>query len=206
MSGKKKSMAQQAVSLVAPVMPAPVASVASTRLGSWAFVLLVPFLLATGVLTISWNNGLPSVNFDRARAWIVGREVEQRVEQEAVRAVQQYGGQPATAESQSGRGQPQSGTPQPQWQPQASQQPQAGQWQPQATGPRPQASYQPSYQPAYQQAYQPQAQPQTQYPAPRYPAQPASQYQQYPQVQSYQPYQPYQPQQAAQPYGGPAYR
>jgi len=204
MAGKKKSMAQQAVSLVAPVMPAPVASVASTRFGSWLFVLLVPFLLATGVLTISWNNGMPSVNFDRARAWIVGREVEQRFEQEAVRAVQQYGGQPAAAaESQSGWGQPQSATPQPQWQPQTSQQPQAGQWQPQTTALQPQTSYQPSYQPAYQQAYQPQTQPQTQYPAARYPAQPAPQYQPYPQVQSYQ---PYQPQQAAQPYGAPAYR
>ena len=90
---KKQTMAQRAVGLASPVLPAPVAKVIGTRWGSRLFILLVPFLLATGVLTISWNNGIPSVNFDRARAMIVGQQVGQRVESEARRAAQEYNSQ-----------------------------------------------------------------------------------------------------------------
>jgi hypothetical protein len=131
---KKKTIAQRAVGLASPVLPAPVAKVAGTRWGSRLFILLVPFLLATGVLTISWNNGIPSVNFDRARAWVVGQQVSQRVESEARRAAQEYQGQ-------------QQGT--------ASQQP-AYEQQPQSWQPAPQQQYQPQYhqQPQYQPQYQ----------------------------------------------------
>ena len=90
---KKKTIAQRAVGLASPVLPAPVAKVVGTRWGSRLFILLVPFLLATGVLTISWNNGIPSVNFDRARALLVGQQVSQRVESEARRAAQEFNGQ-----------------------------------------------------------------------------------------------------------------
>lgn len=93
MASKKKTIAQRAVGLAAPVMPAPVAKVVTTRWGSRLFILLLPFLFATGVLTISWNNGIPTLNFDRARAWVVGQQVGQRVEQEAVEAAQQGWGQ-----------------------------------------------------------------------------------------------------------------
>jgi hypothetical protein len=132
---KKKTYAQRAVGLASPVLPAPVAKVVGTRWGSRLFVLLVPFLLATGVLTISWNNGIPSVNFDRARAMIVGQQVGQRVETEARRAAQEYNSQ-----------QQQGATSQ---QPAYDQQPQS--WQP-----APQQQYQPQYQPQpqYQQQYQ----------------------------------------------------
>ncbi len=132
---KKKTIAQRAVGLASPVLPAPVAKVVGTRWGSRLFVLLVPFLLATGVLTISWNNGIPSVNFDRARAMIVGQQVGQRVESEARRAAQEFNSQ-----------QQEGATSQ---QPLYEQQPQS--WQ-QA----PQQQYQPQYQPQpqYQQQYQ----------------------------------------------------
>ena len=133
---KKKTFAQRAVGLASPVLPAPVAKVVGTRWGSRLFVLLVPFLLATGVLTISWNNGIPSVNFDRARAMIVGQQVGQRVETEARRAAQEYNSQ-------------QQGTTSPQ--PAYEQQPQS--WQP-----APQQQYQPQYQPQPQPQYQQQYQ------------------------------------------------
>jgi hypothetical protein len=133
---KKKTYAQRAVGLASPVLPAPVAKVIGTRWGSRLFILLVPFLLATGVLTISWNNGIPSVNFDRARAMVVGQQVGQRVESEARRAAQEYNSQ-----------QQQQGATSPQ--PAYEQQPQS--WQP-----APQQQYQPQYQPQqqYQQQYQ----------------------------------------------------
>ena len=147
MAGKKqkKTMAQHAVSLASPVLPAPVAKVAGTRWGSLLFVLLVPFLFATGVLTISWNNGIPSVNFDRARALIVGQSVGERVQQEAVRVAQDVRERQAMTGPQSAG--PQQATPQPvstrsewgqaqptswQGQPAYQQQPAAPQWGPPA--------------------------------------------------------------------------
>ena len=91
MARKKQSIAQRAVGLAAPVMPGPVATVVKTRWGARLFILLLPFLFATGILTISWNNGIPTLNFDRARAWLVGQQVGQRVEQEAMEAAAQQG-------------------------------------------------------------------------------------------------------------------
>lgn len=126
---KKKTVAQRAVGLAAPVLPMPVAKVVTTRWGSRLFILLLPFLFATGVLTISWNNGIPTLNFDRARAWFVGQQVGQRVEQEALEAAQQGWGQ----------AQPTS------WQQPAAQQPGYQQQYPQ-----------PQYQQPYQQPYAPQ--------------------------------------------------
>jgi hypothetical protein len=127
------------VGLASPVLPAPVAKVIGTRWGSRLFILLVPFLLATGVLTISWNNGIPSVNFDRARAMVVGQQVGQRVETEARRAAQEYNSQ------------------QQQQQGATSQQP-AYEQQPQSWQPAPQQQYQPQYQPQPQPQYQQQYQ------------------------------------------------
>jgi hypothetical protein len=153
MASKKKTIAQRAVGLATPVMPAPVATVVGTRWGSRLFLLLLPFLLATGILTVSWNNGIPTVNFDRARAWIVGRQVGQRVEAEAMRAAQEYGGQPAGTGAGQGWGQ---SVPQPQPQPNAWQQ-------------QPQSWQQPVYQ---QQPYQQAPQYAPQFPPPQQAAQP----------------------------------
>ena len=104
MARKKKTMAQRALGLAAPVMPAPVAKVVGTRWGSRLFILMLPFLFATGILTISWNNGIPTVNFDRARAWLVGQQVGQHVEQEAVRVAQDVQQRQAAAGTQSAWG------------------------------------------------------------------------------------------------------
>ena len=137
---KNKTVAQRAVGLATPVLPAPVAKIVGTRWGSRLFILLVPVLLATGVLTISWNNGIPSLNFDRARAWVLG----QQVESEALRAAEQYRAQ-----------QPQPGQPYPQ--PVYQQAPQSWQQTPQPYQPQPQ--YQPQYQGYPQQGPQQAAQP-----------------------------------------------
>lgn len=152
MAKKKKTMAQQAFRLAAPVLPAPVAKVAGTRWGSRLLILLLPFLFATGVLTLSWNNGIPTVNFDRARALFVGQQVGERVQQQAARVAQDVrerqptigtqsaGAQPAGTQSQWGQAQPTSWQAQPAYQ--------------QTSQPQRQQSFQ---QPAYQQpAYQPQ--------------------------------------------------
>jgi hypothetical protein len=120
MASRKKSVAERALGLAAPVMPAPVAQVMRTRWGSRLCLLLLPILFATGVLTISWNNGIPTVNFDRAKALILGQQVGKQVEQEAVRVAQDWRDQQPPAATQQAWGQPQPAT----WQGQpTSQQP-----------------------------------------------------------------------------------
>ena len=110
MASRKKTVTQRAMGLAAPVMPAPVAEVMRTRWGSRLFILLLPILFATGVLTISWNNGIPTVNFDRAKALILGQQVGQKVEQEAVRVAQDWRDQQPPAATQQAWGQPQPAT------------------------------------------------------------------------------------------------
>lgn len=119
MARKKKTMTQQALGLAAPVLPAPLAKIVGTRWGSRLFILLLPFLLATGILTVSWHNGIPTVNFDRAKALLVGQQVSRHVEQQAVRVANDVREQPAAAGTQSewGAAQPTSWQAQPAYQP-----------------------------------------------------------------------------------------
>jgi len=144
MASKKKTIAQRAVGLASPVLPAPVAKVAGTRWGSRLFLLLLPFLLATGVLTISWNNGIPTVSFDRARAWIVGQQLGRHVEQEASRAAREFRERAEETADQA---------------PQAWGQAQPAAWPPQPGSPPPGFGQQPPQQPPMyqQQPYQPAA-------------------------------------------------
>lgn len=148
MASKKKSITQRAVGLAAPVMPAPVAKVVGTRWGSRLFILMLPFLFATGVLTVSWSNGIPTVNFDRARALFVGQQVGQTVGQEALRVAQDVRQREAAT------------VPQQQW---GQAQPTAWQGQPAYPQPPQQSAFQqPHYpQPSFQQpAMQPSPSPQ----------------------------------------------
>lgn len=69
-------------------MPRPLADFFSTPFGAMVFMVVAPFLLATGVITVTWSNGLPSISFNRDRAVVVGQQVEQQVEVEAWKAAQ----------------------------------------------------------------------------------------------------------------------
>lgn len=144
MAKRKKTVAQRAVALATPVMPAPVARVVGTRWGARLFLLLLPFLLATGIITISWTNGLPMVSFDWARALVVGRRVGEDVGQKALDAAQDLRGEQTVSREVVGWGQAQ---------------PTA--WQQAPTQWQAQPALQPVYQPAYpgepQQAAQPSA-------------------------------------------------
>lgn len=80
MAGRKKGARgktyTQRLAQVATIgMPTPVQQVATSRLGSRLLLILVPILIATGMITISFSGGLPSVTFNRDRAAAVGREV-----------------------------------------------------------------------------------------------------------------------------------
>ncbi len=84
MSGRKKSYAQQTAGLATILLPAPLQKLATTKLGALIFVVVGPFLILTGVVTITWNNGIPGVSFNQQRAAVVG----QAVEADAIKAAQ----------------------------------------------------------------------------------------------------------------------
>ena len=73
----KKTYSQQVAGLATMGMPSPVQKVASSKWGSRLLLLLVPILLATGVITISFNGGMPSVFVNKERAAVVGQELKQ---------------------------------------------------------------------------------------------------------------------------------
>lgn len=80
MAGTKKrskgtSYTQRIAQVATMGMPAPVQKVATSKLGSRLFLLLIPILIATGVITVSFSGGMPSVTFNRDRAQAVGREL-----------------------------------------------------------------------------------------------------------------------------------
>jgi len=86
----KESYAQQVVGLATSGLPAPVQKMAKSKLGSKLLLLLVPILIASGVISISWSGGLPSISVNQQRAAVVG----EKVKDEALRAaerVKQYG-------------------------------------------------------------------------------------------------------------------
>ena len=70
---KKQTYAQQAVGLATMglPLPSPVQKFFTTRLGALLFVVAVPALIATGVITVTFNNGMPSVQFNQQRAAVV---------------------------------------------------------------------------------------------------------------------------------------
>jgi hypothetical protein len=69
---------QQIAGLATMGLPAPVQKVASSRWGSKLLLLLVPILIATGVLTVSFNGGFPSFSFNQQRAAAVGEKITEQ--------------------------------------------------------------------------------------------------------------------------------
>lgn len=81
---KKKTYAQQAVGLASMGLPEPFRSIASSRWGATLAIVAVPVLIALGVLSVNFVNGMPQFSFNKQRAVEVGREVQA----EAFRAAQ----------------------------------------------------------------------------------------------------------------------
>ena len=74
---KKKTYAQQVAGIATMGMPSPVQKVASSKWGARLLLMLVPILLATGVITITFSGGIPSVSVNKERAAAVGQELKQ---------------------------------------------------------------------------------------------------------------------------------
>ncbi|MGA0039623.1 MAG: hypothetical protein ACO3NZ_07235 [Pirellulales bacterium] len=71
----KKSASQQLMGVATMGLPSPVQQVATSKWGSKILLLLLPVLVASGVLTISFNGGKPSVAINEQRAEQVGEEL-----------------------------------------------------------------------------------------------------------------------------------
>jgi len=84
-SKSKTSMSQQIAGIATMGMPSPVQKVASSKWGSKILLLLVPILVASGIITISFSGGMPTVNVNHERAAAVGRDLRN----EAMKAAEQ---------------------------------------------------------------------------------------------------------------------
>lgn len=71
----KTSMTQQIAGMATMGMPAPVQKVASSKWGSKILLIAVPVLIASGIITISFTGGIPTVNVNHDRAAAVGRDL-----------------------------------------------------------------------------------------------------------------------------------
>ena len=71
----KTSVTQQIAGMATMGMPAPVQKVASSKWGSKLLLIAVPVLIASGIITVSFTGGMPTVNVNRDRAAAVGRDL-----------------------------------------------------------------------------------------------------------------------------------
>ena len=85
MANSKQPFAQQLLGIVTYGMPAPVRQVVTSRWVSMLIIIVVPALVLTGIVTISWTGGRPSFTVNKQRA----EQVEREVEQQATRAAQE---------------------------------------------------------------------------------------------------------------------
>ena len=85
MARSKQTYAQQFLGIVTYGMPAPVRQVVTSRWVSTLIIIVVPALVLTGIVTISWTGGRPSFTVNTQRA----QQVEREVEQQTTRAAQE---------------------------------------------------------------------------------------------------------------------
>jgi hypothetical protein len=85
MARNKQTFAQQFLGIVTYGMPAPVRQVVTSRWVSTLIIIVVPALVLTGIVTISWTGGRPSFTVNKQRA----EQVERDVEQQATRAARE---------------------------------------------------------------------------------------------------------------------
>ena len=87
---KKQTYSQQLAGMATIGLPQPVRAVATSRTGSRLLLILVPVLLATGVLTISFSGGMPTFSINRERAEELKQEVTVQAKQAATQALARF--------------------------------------------------------------------------------------------------------------------
>jgi len=85
MAHHKQSVPQQIMGLVSYGMPGPIRQVVTARWVSLLIVVVVPILIATGVVSLSWNGSRPGFTVNERRA----EQVEHEAEEDVLRAAQE---------------------------------------------------------------------------------------------------------------------
>lgn len=85
MAHRKQTVPQQIMGLATSGMPGPIRQVVTARWVALLIVVAVPILIATGVVSLSWNGNRPGFTVNEHRA----EQVEREAEQEAIRAAQE---------------------------------------------------------------------------------------------------------------------
>jgi len=80
-SKSKKTVSQKVVGVATSSLPAPLQRAAGTRIGSMLLILLAPVLVATGIVTVTWEGGRPRFSLNRERAAEVEREAVDKLEE-----------------------------------------------------------------------------------------------------------------------------
>jgi hypothetical protein len=78
---RKKSLSQQVVGVAAVGMPAPVKKIMTSRIGALLLVLAIPVLLASGIVTVQWQNGRPKLSVNQERAAEVKEDAKERLDE-----------------------------------------------------------------------------------------------------------------------------
>lgn len=86
---KKTSTIQKAAAIATIGLPAPVQKVATSKLGSFLLIVGGVALAATGAITLSWQNGIPTVTVNEPRAKEIRQDVESRAEVVAERIIEE---------------------------------------------------------------------------------------------------------------------
>lgn len=77
---RKKSVSQNIVNVATTGMPQPARKLLGNRWIAKLTILAVPLLFATGILSLQWVNGRPSVQFNREKAKQVEQKAVQRID------------------------------------------------------------------------------------------------------------------------------
>ena len=76
----KKTVSQNIVGVATVGLPSPAKKFLGGRMMALLIVVLVPVLLATGIVSVSWENGRPRVSFNRERAAEAKQAVAEEVQ------------------------------------------------------------------------------------------------------------------------------
>lgn len=76
----RRTTAQRVAGFATMGLPSPIKTVAGSRLGAPLTLLTIGALFVTGVVTVEWSNGFPSISVDRQRANQVQQDIVERVE------------------------------------------------------------------------------------------------------------------------------
>lgn len=77
---RKKSVSQNLVNVATTGMPQPARKLLGNRWIAKLIIFAVPVLFATGILSLQWVNGRPSVQFNREKAKQVEQKAVQRID------------------------------------------------------------------------------------------------------------------------------